>query len=140
MPACNKKCPQLFFWKTYFTHGWLKSSNIQNLVLKVNCLGHLILVLWYRPVGSGGTAPKICKGRERKKEEKGGKKEKREREKKKERKGETQKEGGLKKALKIAGKEEEETEKTGENMVTEDRLRCENIGSLFYSSIKPYLS
>ena len=30
----------------------------------------------------------------------------------------------------------------GENMVTstEDRLRCENIGSAFYSKIKPYLS
>ena len=25
-------------------------------------------------------------------------------------------------------------------MVTKDRLRCENIGSVFYSSIKPYLS
>ena len=25
-------------------------------------------------------------------------------------------------------------------MVTEDRLRCENIGSVFYSGIKPYLS
>ena len=48
---------------------------------------------------------------------------------------------GLKKAKK-AGREEEETEKAGEKMVTltEDRLRCENIGSVFYSSIKPYLS
>ena len=26
---------------------------------------------------------------------------------------------------------------TGENVVTENRLRCENIGSVFYSSIKP---
>ena len=26
------------------------------------------------------------------------------------------------------------------NMVTEDRLRCESIGSVFYSSIKSYLS
>ena len=29
--------------------------------------------------------------------------------------------------LKKAGREEEETEKAGENIVTEDRLRCENI-------------
>ena len=46
---------------------------------------------------------------------------------------------GAKKATK-AGREEEETEKAGENMVTRDRLRCENIGSVFYSSNKPYLS
>ena len=39
------------------------------------------------------------------------------------------------------GSEEEETEKAGENMMTKDSLRCENIGSVFYSSInKPYLS
>ena len=42
-----------------------------------------------------------------------------------------------KKVLIKAGREEEETEMTGENMVTENRLRCENIGSVFYSSIKP---
>ena len=41
---------------------------------------------------------------------------------------------------KKAGKEEEETEKAGKNMVTKDRLRYENIGSVFYSSNKPYLS
>ena len=29
--------------------------------------------------------------------------------------------------------------KAGKNIVTEDRLRCENIGSVFYSIIKPYL-
>ena len=53
----------------------------------------------------------------------------------------TPKEGELKKAKK-ARREEEETEKAGEKMVTstEDRLRCENTGSVFYSSIKPYLS
>ena len=45
--------------------------------------------------------------------------------------------GELKK-VKKAGREEEETEKAGENMVTKDRLRCENIGSVFYSSIKPW--
>ena len=44
-------------------------------------------------------------------------------------------EGGLKKLGKKAGREEKETEKAGENMVTKDRLRCENIGSVFYSSI-----
>ena len=44
---------------------------------------------------------------------------------------------GLKKVFKKAGREEEETEMTGENMVPENRLRCENIGSVFYSSIKP---
>ena len=37
------------------------------------------------------------------------------------------KKGGLKKA----GREEEETEKAGENIVTEDILRCENICILF---------
>ena len=57
----------------------------------------------------------------------------------------TRKEGGLKKAKnkqtnKKAGREEEETEKAGENMVTEDRLICENQGFVFYSSIKPFLS
>ena len=88
--------------------------------------------------------PKICKGeRERKwregRKEREKRRKKREREEKRERKGETRKEGGLKK-VKKAGREEEETEKAGENMVTEDRLRCANIGSLFYSSIKPYLS
>ena len=41
---------------------------------------------------------------------------------------------GAEKAKK-AGREEEETEKAGENMVTKDRSRCENIGSVFYSSI-----
>ena len=49
------------------------------------------------------------------------------------------KRGGLKKTKK-ARSEEEETRKAGENMVTEDRLRCANIGSVCYSSIKPYLS
>ena len=47
-----------------------------------------------------------------------------------------EKRGGLKKA----GREEEETEKVGENMMTEDRLRCENIGSVFHSSVKSCLS
>ena len=32
---------------------------------------------------------------------------------------------------KKAGREEGETEKAGENMVTKDRLRCENIRSVF---------
>ena len=41
------------------------------------------------------------------------------------------------KSFKKAGREEEETEMTGENVVTENRLRCENIGFVFYSSIKP---
>ena len=40
------------------------------------------------------------------------------------------KRGGLKK-VKKAGREEEETEKAGENIMTEDRLRCKNIGSVF---------
>ena len=40
---------------------------------------------------------------------------------------------GLKK-LKKAGREEEETEKARENMVTKNRLRCENIRSVFYSN------
>ena len=115
-------------------------------------------------------APTICRERERKGRE--GRKEREKRRKKREREGEkekkgrdqerkiyyaymgvkhllrtikrllkTRKEGGWKKAKK-AGREEEETEKAGEKMVTskEDRLRCENIGSVFYSSIKPYLS
>ena len=44
----------------------------------------------------------------------------------------TRKEGGWKKL-----KKQEERKKAGEKMVTstEDRLRCENIGSVFYSSI-----
>ena len=42
-----------------------------------------------------------------------------------------------KKVFKKARIEEEETEMTGENVVTENRLTCENIGSVFYSSIKP---
>ena len=49
----------------------------------------------------------------------------------------TQKDGGWKKAKK-ARREEEETEKAGENMVTKDRLICENIGSVLYSNIYPY--
>ena len=34
-------------------------------------------------------------------------------------------------------KKQEERNKAAENMVTKDRLRCENIGSVFYSSNKP---
>ena len=41
------------------------------------------------------------------------------------------------KSFKKAGREEEETEMARGNIVTENRLRCENIGSVFYSSIKP---
>ena len=47
------------------------------------------------------------------------------------------------KKVKKAGKEEEEKKKKAREKIvilTEDRLRCEKIGSVFYSSIKPYLS
>ena len=49
----------------------------------------------------------------------------------------TQETRGAEKCLKKAGRQEEETEMARENMVTENRFRCENIGSVFYSSIKP---
>ena len=49
-------------------------------------------------------------------------------------------EKNVKKRKKKAGREEEDTEKAEENIVTKDRLSCKNIGSVCNSSIKPYLS
>ena len=46
------------------------------------------------------------------------------------------KRGGWK-SFKKAGREEEETEMARQNMVTENRSRCENIGYVFYSNTKP---
>ena len=100
-----------------------------------------------------GAVPNICRksSREREKEEKGGKKERRE---EKEKRGEKGKKGrgeqrercncktppwncqktikdtergGL---IKSRDKEEEETEKAGENILAKNRLRC-----IFYSSV-----
>ena len=47
------------------------------------------------------------------------------------------KRGGLKKSLKKSRKRGRRDRNDWRNVVTENRLRCENIGSVFYSSIKP---
>ena len=49
------------------------------------------------------------------------------------------KRGGLKKVKKQKGRGDRKGRRKNGDM-TDDRLRCENIGSVFYSSIKPYLS
>ena len=68
-------------------------------------------------------APKICKGgREREKEEKGGKKEKRGERKEKEGRKRKERERHGKRGAKKVGREGEETEKAGENMVTRGQI------------------
>ena len=109
-------------------------------------------------------APKICRERERK--EKGGKKEKRgerkEREEKKERKGEESKrercirpidvkhplrtdkrhkKRGRKKTKKKKSRKRGRRDRKGwRKHGDKGQIGCEKIGSVFYSSIKPYLS